>query len=47
MSGESLKVDADKFDAILKRLIEHRPVPKKRIAASRKKKLSKVIESER
>ena len=37
------KVNADKFDAILRRMVEHRPVPKKKVKASRKRKLSKVI----
>jgi hypothetical protein len=37
------KVDADKFDGILRQMIEHKPVPKKNVKASRKKKLAKVI----
>jgi hypothetical protein len=39
------KVNADKFDAILKRLIRHKPVPKKSIAGKRKsgKKLKTVL----
>jgi hypothetical protein len=43
MKYKQLKVDADRFDSILKRLIEHKPVPKKKIKASRKKKLTKII----
>jgi hypothetical protein len=41
------KVDADKFDAILKRLVDHKPVPKDRIRTSRKKKLGKIVEAPR
>jgi hypothetical protein len=37
------KVNADKFDTILKRLIEHKPVPKQKVKASRKKKLGAVL----
>jgi hypothetical protein len=37
------QVNADKFDGILKRLIEHKPVPKKKVKASRKKKLGSVL----
>jgi hypothetical protein len=38
-----LVADADKFDALLKRMIDHAPAPKKTVSASRKKKLTKVI----
>jgi hypothetical protein len=37
-----LEVPEEKFNAILKRLIEHKPVPKKALKSSRKK-LGKVI----
>jgi hypothetical protein len=37
------KVNADRFDAILKRLVEHKPVPKKKLKTSRKKKLRSVL----
>jgi hypothetical protein len=40
---KNLKVDADKFDTVLKRLIEHKPVPKKQLRAGRKSKLSRII----
>ena len=47
MSSEhkKLEVPEDKFNSILRRLIDHKPTPKKAIIASRKKKLHKVIES--
>lgn len=38
-----LVVDADQFDSVLKRLIEHKPVPKKSIKASRKTKRGKIL----
>jgi hypothetical protein len=38
-----LVVDADKFDSVLKHLIEHKPVPKKSIKASRKTKRGKIL----
>lgn len=38
-----LVVDADAFDSVLKRLIEHKPVPKKSIATSRKTKRGKIL----
>jgi hypothetical protein len=38
-----LVVDADQFDAILKRMIEHKPVPKKNIKSSRKTKRGKIL----
>jgi hypothetical protein len=38
-----LVVDADRFDSVLKRFIEHKPVPKKSVKASRKTKRGKVI----
>ena len=41
--GKPKTVDAGKFDAILKRMIQHKPVPKKAIKASRKKKRGKVL----
>jgi hypothetical protein len=37
------KVDADRFDAILKRLVENKPVPKKNLKRKHKKKLHKVL----
>jgi hypothetical protein len=37
------KVNADRFDAILKRMIEHKPVPKSKVKRAGKKKLHKVI----
>jgi hypothetical protein len=36
-------VDADAFDSVLKRLIEHKPVPKKSLATNRKTKRGKVL----
>ena len=39
----SLVVDADQFDSILKRLIEHKPVPKKSVKAGRKTKRGKIL----
>lgn len=41
------KVNADKFDMILKRMIEHKPVPKSKVTRSGKKKLSKILSRER
>jgi len=38
-----LVVDADQFDSVLKRLIEHKPVPKKNIKASRQTKRGKIL----
>jgi hypothetical protein len=38
-----LTVDADRFDSVLKRLIEHKPVPKKSIKASRRTKRGKIL----
>jgi hypothetical protein len=38
-----LVVDADKFDSVLKRLIEHKPVPKKSLRTSRKTKRGKIL----
>jgi hypothetical protein len=38
-----LVVDADQFDSVLKRLIEHKPVPKKSIKTSRKQKRGKIL----
>jgi hypothetical protein len=45
MSSEhkKLEVPEDKFNAILKRLIEHKPTPKKTLNTSREKKLTRVI----
>lgn len=40
------KVNADKFDAVLRRMIEHKPVPKKTLKRKGKK-LHKVIEADR
>jgi hypothetical protein len=40
---QPLVVDADQFDSVLKRLIEHKPVPKKSIKASRKTKRGKIL----
>jgi hypothetical protein len=40
---QSLVVDADQFDSVLKRLIEHKPAPKKSIKASRKTKRGKIL----
>jgi len=37
------KVNADKFDAVLQRLLKHKPVPKKKLKTSRKKKLRTVL----
>jgi|GraSoiStandDraft_13_1057314.scaffolds.fasta_scaffold4330634_1 hypothetical protein len=39
------KVNADKFDAILKRMIKHKPAPKKELEGKRKgkKKLKTVL----
>jgi hypothetical protein len=37
------KVNADKFDAILQRMIKHKPVPKKKLTATKKKKLRTVL----
>jgi hypothetical protein len=39
-------VDADQFDSVLKRLIEHKPVPKKSIKASRQTKRGKILSKE-
>jgi hypothetical protein len=48
MANETnLKVDAEKFDTVLRRLIEHKPVPKQQIKASGKRKLHKILESGR
>lgn len=46
MSGEKqkLEVSEDKFNAILKRLIDHEPTPKKKIKTSQKKKLGKILD---
>jgi hypothetical protein len=41
---KAFKVDEDKFNSILKRLIQHKPVPKEKIKASRKKKVAKVLD---
>lgn len=38
-----LEVSEEKFNAILKRLLDHKPVPKKAVASKRKKKLGKII----
>jgi hypothetical protein len=38
-----LVVDADKFDSVLKRFIEHKPVPKKSLKTSRKAKRGKIL----
>jgi hypothetical protein len=38
-----IKVDGDRFDAVLKRLIEHKPVPKKSIKTSRQTKRGKIL----
>jgi hypothetical protein len=38
-----LVVDADRFDSVLKRLIEHKPAPKKSIKASRRTKRGKIL----
>jgi hypothetical protein len=38
-----LVVDADKFDAILSRMIEHKPVPKNSLKTSRKTKRGKIL----
>lgn len=38
-----LTVDADAFDSVLKRMIEHKPVPKKTVKASRKTKRGKIL----
>jgi len=47
MSSEQkkLEISEDKFNGILRRLIDHKPTPKKAIRASRKKKLHKVIDT--
>jgi hypothetical protein len=37
------KVDKDKFDALLKRMLQAKPAPKSSIETSRKTKLGKVI----
>jgi hypothetical protein len=38
-----LKIDEDKFNAVLKKMIEHKPAPKRTIRASRKNKFGKVV----
>jgi hypothetical protein len=45
MSSEKqkLEISEDKFNAILKRLIDHKPVPKKKLKRKGKK-LQRVIE---
>jgi hypothetical protein len=45
MSGEKqkLEISEDKFNAILRRLIDHKPVPKNSVKADRKRKLPKII----
>lgn len=45
MSGEKqkLEVPEDKFNAILKRLIEHKPIPKKKLNTTKKTKAGKII----
>jgi hypothetical protein len=37
------QVDKDKFDALLKRMLQAKPAPKSTIATSRKTKLGKII----
>jgi hypothetical protein len=37
------KVDKDKFDALLKRMLQAKPAPKSTIETSRKKKMGKII----
>lgn len=39
-------VDVDQFDSVLKRLIEHKPTPKKSIKASRQTKRGKILSKE-
>ena len=41
-----IKVDEDRFDAVLKRLIEHKPVPKKSVKASRRTKRGKILKTQ-
>jgi len=43
---QPLVVDADQFDSVLKRLIEHKPVPKKSVKASRKTKRGKILKTQ-
>jgi hypothetical protein len=40
---QKLEVPQDKFNAILKRLIDHEPTPKKKIKTSQKKKMGKIL----
>jgi hypothetical protein len=41
---QRLEISEDKFNAILKRLIDHKPVGKKGIKTTKKKKLGKIIQ---
>jgi hypothetical protein len=41
---QRLEISEDKFNAILKRLIDHKPVAKKGIKTTKKKKLGKIIQ---
>jgi hypothetical protein len=45
MSGEKqkLEISEDKFNGILKRLIDHKPAPKEKLKTSRNRKLGRVI----
>jgi hypothetical protein len=42
-TAATVKVDKDKFDGLLKRLLQAKPAPKSSIKTSRKKKTGKVI----
>lgn len=41
---QKLEVPEDKFNAILRRLIDHKPVPKEHVRSSRGKKAGKVLD---
>ena len=45
MPSEKTKIEVpeDKFNAILKRLIRHKPIPKKDVKASKDKKLGAIL----
>gem|GEM_PF-4842140 len=45
--SDKMIVDKDKFDALLRRAVSHKPMPRTEVKIKRKPKLKRVIEPQR